>query len=100
MRYFVITWRPPGGELYFFRGDSRYEIFLPYISEKVVSRGWVRDEAYARVFDGFPVFTSRSFAKNFIMSRLNVYPYKGQIQPTHILRPIRRPQHHPQAPTK
>lgn len=98
MRYYVITWRPPGGELYFFRGDSRYEIFLPYISTEIVSRGWVRDEAYARVFDGPPVFTANSFAKNFIMNRLNVYSYEKPLQPTQILRPIRRPQRHPQTP--
>jgi len=90
-RYFVITWRAPGGDIYFFRGDNRYEIFLPYISEKIVSKGWVRKEEYARVFDSFPVFTRTSFAKNFPADRMKVYPYEKEIMSTQIVRPTSRP---------
>ncbi len=79
---FVITWRPPGGILYFFRGDNRYEIFLPYISANKVSQGWVRKEEYARVFTTFPVFTAKSLAKNFDVTRLKVYPYEKELLPT------------------
>lgn len=94
-KYFVITWRCPGGKVYFFRGDSRYEIFLPYISAKTVSRGWVHEEKYARVFDAYPVFAITSFAKNFIADRLRIFPYEKEILPTQVVRPIRRPRRNP-----
>jgi hypothetical protein len=90
-RYFVITWRTLGGDLYFFRGDNRYEIFLPFISAGIISKGWVREEEYARVFNSFPVFTGNSFAKNFPADRLKVYPYEKEIMPTQIVRPTHRP---------
>ena len=95
MRHYVITWRCPGGELYFFRGDNRREIFLPYISKEVVRRGWVKDERYARIFDIFPVFTHSSFAKNFEVDRLRIFPYEKPIQRTQILRPTKRPRREP-----
>lgn len=91
-RYYVITWRAPGGRPYFFRGDGRYEIFLPYISETHVPRGWVENDAYARLFEAFPVFTEKSLAKNFRADRLNIYPYESEVQPTHSIRPVKRPQ--------
>ena len=89
-RYFIITWRCPGGKSYFFRGDDRREIFLPYISAAVVQKGWVMDERYARIFDTFPVFLRTSLAKNFIVERLRVFHYDKEILPTQILRPTRR----------
>lgn len=91
MNRFVISWRAPGRERYFFRGDSRYEIFLPYISAEVVSQGWVKDIAHARVFDAFPVFTRTSFAKNFMEGYLRVFPYTAELLPTQIFRPMQRP---------
>jgi len=89
--HFVITWRAPGGDLYFFRGDNRYEIFLPYISAEKVSKGWVKKEEHARVFTTFPDFTRTSLAKNFNADRLKVYPYVKEIMPTQLVRPTRRP---------
>ena len=91
MDHFLIAWRPLGSSPFFFRGDNRYEIYLPYISEEVVSRGWVRDVAYARVFGAFPDFSEKSFAKNFDVERLRIFPYKGDILSTQILRPTQRP---------
>jgi len=87
--YQVITWRAPGQRLWFFRGDNRYEIFLPYISESVVLKGWVDDEAYARVFEGFLSIDTFSLAKNFNAGRLNVYLYKKPLQPTQLFIPPR-----------
>jgi hypothetical protein len=84
--YHVITWRAPGGCLWFFRGDNRYEIFLPYISEGVVSRGWVADEAQARVFEGFLSIDTFSLARNFDARRLNVYPYEGPLLKTQLFK--------------
>jgi hypothetical protein len=91
MANFVITWRAPGGTLYFFRGDGRYEIFLPYISEATVQPGWVTGERFARVFTEFPVFTARSYAKGFNASRLKIYPYEKEVLPTQIVLPTKRP---------
>ncbi len=90
-KFFVVAWRPPGKKPYFFRGDNRYEIFLPYISEEHVSRGWVTDIEYARVFEAFPVFDRRSFSRNFNAERMRVFEYEGEILPTQIVRPIKRP---------
>ncbi len=89
--YFIIAWRAPGDSPYFFRGDRRYQIFLPYISAQRVPKGWVRDEAYARVFDMFPVFGPKSLAKGFIADRLRIFPYEGPILPTQRFHPIKRP---------
>ena len=92
VRRFVIAWRPPGGKPLFFRGDNRYEIFLAYISDDVTSsRGWVKDVEHARVFDTFPDFNRRSFAKNFNAERLRIFPYDGELLPTQVTRPTRRP---------
>jgi hypothetical protein len=88
---YVITWRAPGAEPYFFRGDGRYEIYLPYISTTHVSPGWVKDVAYARIFDSFPEFNEKSCSKHFIADRMKVYPYEEDILPTQIILPRTRP---------
>ncbi|MES2006837.1 MAG: hypothetical protein V4436_01880 [Patescibacteria group bacterium] len=90
-KFFVIAWRPNGQAPYFFRGDDRYEIFLPYISEEITSRGWVKDIERARVFDTFPDFGPKSLAKNIDAERLRIFPYEGEILPTQVVRPTRRP---------
>jgi hypothetical protein len=90
-KYLVITWRQPGGPTYFFRGDNRREIFLPYISADFVGKGWVEDHRYARLFDTFPIFSRQSFAKSFDMERMRVFTYDTEVLPTHLLRSVRRP---------
>ena len=95
MPYLIIVWRAPGAEPYFFRGDNRYELYLPQISSSSVSRGWVRDERYARIFDGAVEFTSRTCSPTLNVSRLKVYPYEKPLLPTQIFRPLRRPRHRP-----
>jgi hypothetical protein len=92
-KLFVIAWRPKGQAPYFFRGDNRYEIFLPYISQEFVSEGWVRSIEHARVFDIFPDFGPKSLAKNIDAERLRIFSYDGEILPSQIKRPTRRPSH-------
>ena len=89
-KHYVISWRIPGGGVYFFRGDSRYEIFLPYVSAERVSQGWTRQVEYARVFEAFPALDRHSFAKNFDAERLRIFPYEGEVLQTQVLRPTRR----------
>ncbi len=90
-KYFVIAWRPNGQAPYFFRGDNRYEIFLPYISKEVVSKGWVSNIEHARVFETFPDFGPKSLAKNIDTERLRIFTYEGELLPTQIVRPTHRP---------
>ncbi|PIT91023.1 hypothetical protein COU17_02510 [Candidatus Kaiserbacteria bacterium CG10_big_fil_rev_8_21_14_0_10_49_17] len=91
MKFYVIAWRPHGRSPFFFRGDARYEIYLPYISNEYVSDGWVRDIAYARLFKAYPDFTARSFSKKLDASRIRIFPYDGDVLETHIIRPTLRP---------
>ena len=42
MPYFVIVWRAPGGAPWFFRGDMRYGLYLPYISQELINQGEAR----------------------------------------------------------
>ena len=93
-KHFVIAWRPVGREPYFFRGDNRYRIFLPYISEDVASRGWVKNIEYARIFDTFPDFDRRSYSKHFHTERLRIFLYEKEILPTQVVRPTKRPRRH------
>lgn len=94
--YFVIAWRPVGEEALFFRGDHRYEIFLPYVANELLLnayiRGWVRCVEYARVFDAEPKLTDRSFAKGFARERVRIFPYQGELLKTQLLLPTKRPQ--------
>jgi hypothetical protein len=91
----VLCWRPWKREALYFRGDDRYEIYLPYISEKLVERGqakgWVEDVNYARVFETPILLEERSFAKQFIKEQFFIAPYEYAILPGQIFRPIRRP---------
>jgi len=92
MKLYVIAWRPRGGKPFFFRGDRRYEVYLPFISEGYVSDGWKEDIAHARLFEAFPVFDSRSFSKRLDATRIRIFPYDGEVLETQVIRPIRRPQ--------
>lgn len=92
MRYYVIAWRGVGCHALFFRGDNRYKIYLPFISETQVSWGWVETVERARLFDTFPVFDRTSFSKNFNAERLCIYPYDEEPLPSQLLRPTKRPE--------
>lgn len=98
----VIGWRPAGRTPLYFRGDNRYKIYLPFISDELIYRkeregqqvsGWVTDVGFARVFEVPVTLEEKSFAKNFIMDRFVIYPYDGEILPFQIFRPIKRPRH-------
>ena len=92
----LIAWRPFARDAIFFRGDDRFEIYLPYISDAMVKRGelngWVRNEEHARVFEVPILFNERSFAKGFDKERFLISPYQGSILPTQIFRPLKRPE--------
>lgn len=90
-RYYVIGWRAPGMSPYFFRGDNRYPVYLPYVSEESLTKGWVTEIARARVFEGFPCLNKKSYSKHLDVTRIRIYPYEEEILPTQIYRPIKRP---------
>jgi|GEM_PF-2874443 hypothetical protein len=96
MSYYIITWRPAGGDAYFFRGDRRHGLFLPFISEEKINEGdhvgWTPNIDYARVFEVYPVFERATCAKRLDVSRLKIFPFEGPLLQTHIFRPLKRQQ--------
>ena len=61
---FVISYRPLGHEPVFFRGDNRYELYLPALDIEDLknghlSKGWVWRIRFARVFESYPCFDNR-----------------------------------------
>ena len=90
-RYYVIGWRPHGKLPYFFRGDNRHEIFLPFVSNDGPTEGWVDDIVYARIFETFPCLDTKSISKHLDASRIEVYPHEEKLLPTQIFRPLKRP---------
>ena len=93
----IIGWRPFRRPPLYFRGDYRYEIFLPYLSDERVAEGlvegWVEDSRVARVFELPIVFTKRSFAKGLDLERLTIFPYSGELLSSQFFHPIKRPRH-------
>lgn len=91
----VLGWRPHGHEPLYFRGDERYEVYLPFISDELIQkglvRGWHENIAKARVFEVPVLLTARSFARGFLSDRLRIYPYEDVVLSTQIFKPIRRP---------
>lgn len=84
--------------MYFFRGDNRYGIYLPHISKDHVSKGWVRHEEFARVFDSLPVFDfsieEKSISKTLDGRGIRIFEYKKEVLPTQVFRPTKRPRFH------
>ena len=103
--YFVVGWHPDGSQPFFFRGDNRYEIFLPYISERLIKKldggsppGWVPNPDYARVFTYPFDWESVKFSKHMDAidrGRCKDWKYHGKILITQIFWPIKRPRRCP-----
>jgi hypothetical protein len=93
MRYYLITWRAPGGMALFFRGDGRRKLYLPqpHISDVQTSGSWVRSDTHARLFDKFVALDDGVFGKGFVQSRVKVYEYAGPLLKTHLYIPSRLP---------
>lgn len=90
-KYYVITWRPSGERVFFFRGDNRYPIYLPYIGDDEISTGWVYSIKYARLIEGFPIYESNSISKSLDVTRLKIFEYRDDVLPTQVIRPLVRP---------
>lgn len=91
----VIGWRPLGRQPWYFRGDQRREIYLPKITEELISQGsvpgWFEELHLARVFEMPIVLEDKSFHRDIDRSRFWIYDYDGQILPTQVFRRIERP---------
>jgi len=91
-KYYVITWRPRSERVFFFRGDNRYALYLPYIGDDYISPAWVYSKEHARLFEAYPVFDSKTISKKLDVDRLRVHEYKGVVLSTHTIRSLKRPQ--------
>ncbi|MFM2339873.1 MAG: hypothetical protein RLZZ360_509 [Candidatus Parcubacteria bacterium] len=92
-RFFVITYRSEGN-VFFFRGDNRYAIYLP----KFPGPGWVESVTEARLFVAPPDFGPKSISKSIVGEKVKIYPYEGMVHRNNVIRPTRRPQ--PRKPPK
>ncbi len=92
-KYYIIGWRPTGKTPFFFRGDNRWEIYLPFTDISGPHKGWTINIEYARVFSTFPDFGPKSVSKGLDVIQLKVYSYDRELLPTQMLRPTKRPRY-------
>ncbi|MCA9365302.1 hypothetical protein KC723_00230 [Candidatus Kaiserbacteria bacterium] len=86
-KFHVIAIRLPEKTL-FFRGDDRYEIYLP----RTNNDGWVESIEQARLFVRYPDFAGKCIHRSLDAKRINIYDYRGPVGHENIIRPTKRPQ--------